>query len=225
MYEKELELRMSRSYGPGRYDRDYEERGRDLPPGYVRWTEQRNMQAFLELVAAGRVKPGELTTHRFPIDDAPEAYARCSPARRRGAPFGVLLEYSGGRAARPLRPRPRGATTAAPSGTGVALIGAGAFARATLIPALEGAGARLVAVASEGGLTAADVATRFGFERAAASVDEILDDDSDGRRRHRHAPREPRRARGRRAARGQGGVRREAARAVRASSCRRSRRR
>ena len=54
MYEKELELRMSRSYGPGRYDRDYEERGRDLPPGYVRWTEQRNMQAFLELVAAGQ---------------------------------------------------------------------------------------------------------------------------------------------------------------------------
>ncbi len=54
MYEKELELRMSRSYGPGRYDRDYEERGRDLPAGYVRWTEQRNMQAFLELVASDR---------------------------------------------------------------------------------------------------------------------------------------------------------------------------
>ena len=98
MYEKELELRMSRSYGPGRYDRDYEERGRDLAPAYVRWTEQRNMQAFLELVAAGKVKPGELTTHRFPIDDAPQAYAALTGKGDGLRPFGVLLEYSRGRA-------------------------------------------------------------------------------------------------------------------------------
>ena len=95
MYEKELELRMSRSYGPGRYDRDYEEHGRDLAPGYVRWTEQRNMQAFLELVAAGRVKPAELTTHRFPIDDAPQAYAVLTGKDEGARPFGVLLEYPG----------------------------------------------------------------------------------------------------------------------------------
>ena len=95
-------------------------------------------------------------------------------------PFGVLLEYPEARAR--LRRRPRRAAARRPrrSGTGVALIGAGAFARATLIPALKDAGARLVAVASEGGLTAADVAARFGFERAAASVDEILDDDAIG---------------------------------------------
>ena len=93
LYEKELELRMSRSYGPGRYDRDYEEHGRDLPAGYVRWTEQRNMQAFLDLVAAGRVNPSELTTHRFPIDDAAEAY-RVVPTRTDGErAFGVLLTY------------------------------------------------------------------------------------------------------------------------------------
>ena len=111
MYEKELELRMSRSYGPGRYDRDYEERGRDLAPAYVRWTEQRNMQAFLELVAAGRVKPGELTTHRFPIDDAPEAYAVLTGKGDGRRPFGVLLEYpEPGCATAPPAPRRAGPT-------------------------------------------------------------------------------------------------------------------
>ena len=115
MYEKELELRMSRSYGPGRYDRDYEERGRDLPPAYVRWTEQRNMQAFLELVAAGQVKPGELTTHRFPIDDAPQAYALLTGKEAEARPFGVLLEYSEAAPATPLRPRLAAARRRAPS--------------------------------------------------------------------------------------------------------------
>ena len=175
MYEKELELRMSRSYGPGRYDRDYEERGRDLPAGYVRWTEQRNMQAFLDLVASGRVAPGDLTTHSFLVDDAPDAYRLLTePGDER--PFGVLLEYT----AEPdvLRSQPpRPAAKRADAGTpGVALIGAGAFARATLIPALKDAGASLVAVASGGGLSAADVATRFGFERVASSIEEILED-------------------------------------------------
>ncbi len=175
MYEKELELRMSRSYGPGRYDRDYEERGRDLPAGYVRWTEQRNMQAFLELVAAGRVKPSELTTHRFPIEDAPRAYRVIAHPEEGQRAFGVLLTYDGEIKPEP-RPRPRPARASTTTG-GVALIGPGAFARATLIPALQAEGARLVAVASSRGLTAADVATRFGFERAAASPEEILADD------------------------------------------------
>jgi predicted dehydrogenase/threonine dehydrogenase-like Zn-dependent dehydrogenase len=175
MYEKELELRMSRSYGPGRYDRDYEERGRDLPPGYVRWTEQRNMQAFLGLVAAGSVSPGDLTTHRFAVDEAGEAYRTLTPPPPERRPFGVLLRYAAEVAAEP--PAVVGHSRPHPSrGLGVALVGAGAFARATLIPALKQAGASLVAVTSEGGLTAADVASRFGFERAASSVDEILDD-------------------------------------------------
>jgi predicted dehydrogenase/threonine dehydrogenase-like Zn-dependent dehydrogenase len=178
MYEKELEVRMSRSYGPGRYDRDYEERGRDLPPGYVRWTEQRNMQAFLDLVAAGRISPEELTTHRFPVESAAEAYRRLVESDKRARPFGVLLEYTGQAVERAPRITPtRAHIQGAP---GVGLIGAGAFARATLIPALKAAGASLVAVTSEGGLTAADVASRFGFGRAADSVEEILDDPTIG---------------------------------------------
>src|SRR5215831_4592669 len=73
-YEKELEVRISRSYGPGRYDPQYEEKGIDYPIGYVRWTEKRNMESFIGLVAEDKVRPDILTTHRFPIDQAPEAY-------------------------------------------------------------------------------------------------------------------------------------------------------
>jgi predicted dehydrogenase/threonine dehydrogenase-like Zn-dependent dehydrogenase len=173
LYEKELELRLSRSYGPGRYDRDYEERGRDLPPGYVRWTEQRNLQAFLELVAAGKLDPSSLTTHRFPVEQAEDAYATLTGEGRRA--FGVVLEYDYAEHAqgpRPSRPRRSEAGSAR-----VGLIGAGSFARGTLLPALREAGAELAAVTSEGGLSAADVAGRFEFARAADSVDEILSDE------------------------------------------------
>jgi predicted dehydrogenase len=171
MYEKELELRMSRSYGPGRYDREYEEGGRDLPAGYVRWTEQRNMQAFLDLVAAGKVRPSELTTHRFPIDEAANAYELLIASETSPRPFGVLIEYPPRAAERVSSPRiaPPARETAS-----IGLIGAGSFARATLIPALKHAGARLVAVASESGLSAADVADRFTFERSAG-VEDVID--------------------------------------------------
>jgi predicted dehydrogenase/NADPH:quinone reductase-like Zn-dependent oxidoreductase len=174
-YEKELELRLSRSYGPGRYDRDYEERGRDLPPAYVRWTEQRNMQAFLDLVASGAVDPSPLTTHRFPVEQAEDAYALLTEDRGDERPFGILLEYAYEERAPP--PKPRAARHSAGRAR-IGLIGAGSFARATLLPALRDAGAELAAVASGGGLTATDVAGRFGFERAAESADEIFADDS-----------------------------------------------
>ncbi len=175
-YEKELELRLSRSYGPGRYDRDYEERGRDLPPAYVRWTEQRNMQAFLDLVASGAVDPSPLTTHRFPVEQAERAYALLTDDRGEERPFGILLEYA--YEERPAAPTPHSARRSGAGTARIGLIGAGSFARATLLPALRDAGAELAAVASGGGLTATDVATRFGFERAGDSADEILADDS-----------------------------------------------
>jgi predicted dehydrogenase/threonine dehydrogenase-like Zn-dependent dehydrogenase len=177
LYEKELELRLSRSYGPGRYDRDYEEHGRDLPAAYVRWTEQRNLQAFIDLIAAGRLDPSELTTHVFPVERADEAYATLTGEADDGRPFGILLEYQYEERP-PLRARPTRLRSV--SGLGVGLIGAGSFARATLVPSLSGAGAHLVAVCTEGGLSAADVAARFGFDRAAASPQEILGDEAVG---------------------------------------------
>ena len=172
LYEKELELRLSRSYGPGRYDRDYEERGRDLPPGYVRWTEQRNLEAFLELIAVGKLDPSSLTTHRFPVERAEDAYAALTGDGKRA--FGVLLEYDYTEQV----PAPRVSPRRAEAGSArIGLIGAGAFARGTLLPALREAGAELAAVTSEGGLSAADVASRFEFARAAGSADEILGDE------------------------------------------------
>jgi len=176
-YEKELELRLSRSYGPGRYDRNYEEHGRDLPPAYVRWTEQRNLEAFLGLVAAGKIDPSRLTTHRFAVEQAAQAYAVLTAQNAEVRPFGILLEYEyeerkTEQAASPPPVRRKAGTVR------VGLVGAGNFARATLLPALRDAGAEFAAVASERGLTAADVANRFGFERAAGSANEIIEDES-----------------------------------------------
>jgi predicted dehydrogenase len=179
LYEKELELRVSRSYGPGRYDVDYEVRGRDLPAGYVRWTEQRNLQAFVDLVAAGRVSPAALTTHRLPVERAADAYAALSSGGGgTERAFGVVLEYASD-AAPAAEPRMRPSPQRRPkrAAVGVGLIGAGSFARGTLLPALRSDSTRLVSVASQGGLSAADVAGRFGFDSAASSADDVLADD------------------------------------------------
>lgn len=183
MYDKELELRLSRSYGPGRYDRDYEERGIDVPMGYVRWTEQRNIDAFVTLVADGRIDPTSLTTHRFEVENAAGAYdllanAAGSDAQR---PFGIVLEYPDEVPRPPGPPVARSTRARSPRETGrVGLIGGGSFARGTLIAALRAAGAELAAITTRGGLSAADVAARFGFERIAESADELLHDESIG---------------------------------------------
>src|SRR5262249_55599962 len=136
------QLRQSRSYGPGRYDPTYEEQGIDYPIGYVRWTEQRNMQAFLDQVAAGRVQPARLVTHRVPIDEAERAYELLTTNQE---PYlGILLEYPD--AGEPVRrvelrstPRPTPTTPAALGRRTVRLgvVGAGAFARSVLLPELK----------------------------------------------------------------------------------------
>ena len=170
LYEKELELKLSRSYGPGRYDREYEERGRDLPPGYVRWTEQRNLAAFLELIATGRVSVSSLTTHRFPVDRAADAYETLANRSAGTRVFGVLLEYDSPTALPSRKPRQE-ERASRPGVVRVGLIGAGSFARRVLLPAFKQGGAELVAVATESGLSAADVAARFGFQQATQADD------------------------------------------------------
>ncbi|HEX6909528.1 MAG TPA: bi-domain-containing oxidoreductase [Longimicrobium sp.] len=173
-YDKELELRLSRSYGPGRYDPEYEEGGRDYPIGYVRWTERRNMQEFLRLVAAGQVTPSRLTTHRFDLADAERAYAIVMGEDRQ--PFlGVVLTYpqnapAGGRTVQ-LRPA---APTSGKIGLGV--IGAGNFAKAVLLPRIAKAGVDLVGVSTATGASARTTGDKFGFGYCTTDTDRLLAD-------------------------------------------------
>jgi len=176
-YEKELDVRMSRSYGPGRYDPEYEERGRDYPVAYVRWTEGRNMSSFLALVASGRVKLGPLTTHRFQLERAVEVYDVVL-GKSGERPCGILLEYPGGT---PLEERidhaPRAASTPRDGRVGVAFVGAGNFATASLLPPLaRNPGVRLTGVATSTGLSAKSVADKFSFDFTASGMEQILDD-------------------------------------------------
>ena len=168
-YDKELELRLSRSYGPGRYDREYEERGLDYPIGYVRWTERRNMQAFLDLVAAGKVSVDALISARFPVERAAEAYERLLDHGR--SPLAILLEYE---PSAPPVPKVEDARRDRPAlPTSAAVIGAGSFATRILVPGLQRAGFDLAAVASASGLSARAAADRFGFARAV-TVEEAV---------------------------------------------------
>jgi predicted dehydrogenase len=176
-YRKELDLRLSMSYGPGRYDPDYEERGRDYPFAYVRWTERRNMQAFLELVRDGRVTPRALVTHRFDIQEAAKAYDLISSGAE---PYlGIVLTYPEDRAAPPVRrlevrqPRHHGK----PTKGGVGFIGAGNFARSVLLPHLQKIeGVRLTGVATATGLTCTRAAEKFGFAYATTDHHDLLRD-------------------------------------------------
>lgn len=171
-YEREIDLRLSRSYGPGRYDREYEARGLDYPIGYVRWTGRRNMGAFLDLVGAGAIDIEPLITRRLPVGEAPAAYERL--LERSGSPLGIVLEYetggeeSGQAATPPERENTSTARTASPTSLG--LIGAGSFAQRILIPSFKSAGFELAAVASHSGLTASAAVDRFGFRRAVSTA-------------------------------------------------------
>lgn len=173
LYEKELTVRVARSYGPGRYERSYEEWGVDYPPGQVRWTEGRNQRAVLDLLSDGRLAVADLVTHRFTIDEAPQAYELIES--RREPYLGVILDYPA--VARPEAPIRLGGGRPVTGEPGVGLIGAGAFASGVLLPAFTDAGfSRFVAVASASGLTARSVGERAGFARAVSGGDAVIDD-------------------------------------------------
>ncbi len=183
-YKKELEIRLSRSYGPGRYDPLYEEKGVDYPIGYVRWTEQRNMQAFLDLLAAGKLNLADLITHRFPFAQAEQAYALLTSKEHGGpAPLGILFEYDA--AKDHLSPSAQKVYTVNPQSTirnsqsviGIGFIGAGGFARKSLIPPLvKHPHARLVGVATATGISGQSAAQKFGFAYSTGDYRQILDD-------------------------------------------------
>lgn len=173
-YLKELSFTLSRSYGPGRYDRGYEEEGNDYPLDYVRFTEQRNMRAFLELIQKGSVDPAKLTTHRFPVEEAPAAYALLNdPTVDR---VGILLTYANSVPA-PACFNIQVAPVHPVSGdtVGVGFIGAGAYAQGMLLPLLKGrADIVLRSVSTRLGSHALHVSRRFGFESICTQTEDVL---------------------------------------------------
>ncbi len=173
-FEKELQLRVSRSYGPGRYDAAYEEQGHDYPIGYVRWTERRLISYFFEEVAAGRIRLEPLLTHQFDFADAEDAYGALEEPGR----MGILLRYPDGtdEPSAPAPVKPRVAPPSASARTRVALIGPGLFARSTLLPLLNSHDLDLVAVAGGSGPRALSAARQFNADRVAASTEEVLED-------------------------------------------------
>lgn len=176
-YEKELTFIVSRSYGPGRYDPDFEEHGHDYPIGYVRWTETRNLEAFLQLAGEGRIQPERLTTHRFPIDRAEQAMELI--LRGKEPYLGVLLEYPHRQPVPPSRIELPAVIARGPtSGTvGVSFIGAGEFARAVLLPQLKRLPqVRFRGIVTASGISARDVGTKYGFAWCATNLDDILAD-------------------------------------------------
>jgi len=170
-YEKEQTIQVSCSYGPGRYDPDYEQGGVDYPYAFVRWTEQRNFEAVLDAMSRGDLQAAELISHRMPHAEAPAAYDQLS-----GSALGIVLNYPQQvelkRAVQIAEPR---ATAAKQVTCGV--IGAGNFAKVTLMPALARAGARVKYVASRGGVSAQHLASKFGVEQAVSDYRHLLDDE------------------------------------------------
>jgi predicted dehydrogenase len=177
-FEKELTFQVSCSYGPGRYDPHYEQKGNDYPVGFVRWTEQRNFEAVLDMLATDRLDVQSLVSHRFPIATAEKAYDLMSSEE---PSLGILIEYPGAReSATPLVAERTVQVSSAPAAAGqavtVSLIGSGNYARGVLIPAFKEAGARLRAVASAGGVTSVHSARKFGFEQATTDSNSVIAD-------------------------------------------------
>ena len=179
-YEKELSFQVSCSYGPGRYDPAYEEGGQDYPIGFVRWTEQRNFEAVLDLMAAGRLDVAPLVSHRFALEQAEEAYALLSSNT---PTLGMVLQYPAATgdadAPDPALARRTVALAAQPARAGrggVAFLGAGNYAGRVLIPAFKAAGADLRTVISGGGVSAVHFGKKYGFAEAGTDGAAMLAD-------------------------------------------------
>jgi predicted dehydrogenase len=197
-YEKELDFRVSRSYGPGRYDAAFEQKGRDYPIGYVRWSETRNMEAFLQLLADGKLDVKPLITHSFAIENAGAAYELIT-GKAQEPHLGVVISYSKekapllakdpregapvpgrmySRASRRLELIARRPESSPQGEVRVGVLGAGNFAQGVLIPAIKAAGAQMVGLCASGGARAKSSADRFGFEFCTTDEDEIYSDAS-----------------------------------------------
>jgi predicted dehydrogenase/threonine dehydrogenase-like Zn-dependent dehydrogenase len=180
-YEKELSFQVSCSYGPGRHDPDYEEKGRDYPVGFVRWTEQRNFEAVLDLIGQkGGLTMDPLISHRFPIAEAVEAYdvlGGIEPC------LGILIEYpqiEDGFNSKERTIQLSKAISTESMGDMVSFIGSGNYARRFLIPAFQKAGASFRIIVSSGGVSGSVVGRKFSFDFATTEMEEVFNDDKTG---------------------------------------------
>jgi len=173
-YEKELTFQVSCSYGPGRYDQDYEDKGNDYPFGFVRWTEQRNFEAVLDLMASGSIDVKPLISHRFKIDDAVAAYEKLADR----SSLGILLDYKRSSADSLLvnTVELRENTGIQAQKGNVSFVGGGNYASRVLIPAFKDAGANLIALVTSGGLSAVHHGKKNGFLIASTDIEQALDD-------------------------------------------------
>jgi predicted dehydrogenase/threonine dehydrogenase-like Zn-dependent dehydrogenase len=178
-YEKELTFLVSRSYGPGRYDPQYEENGQDYPIGFVRWTEGRNLQAFVDLLASEKLDVHPLLTHRFSINEAGQAYELITGKHKQ--PFlGVLLTYPQTSQEQPevriANPLASQHTVPISGSLALGVLGAGNYANAVFLPAVRRTGGiARIGIASASGLSARHAAQRYDFGFAASSEKEILE--------------------------------------------------
>jgi polar amino acid transport system substrate-binding protein len=177
-YKKEIIVKMSCSYGPGRYDAEYEEKGRDYPVAYVRWTENRNMQAFQEMISSGKIDISYLTTHVFKLEDAPVAYDMIV---ERPEPFvGILIAYDRDKEITKESVQVRSLTSdlRSPTSVSIGFIGAGSYAQSYLLPNIpKGKDVVLKGVMTSTSTSSRSVADRFGFEFCTGNEDDVLKND------------------------------------------------
>lgn len=175
-YIRELSLTISMSYGPGRYDPDYEEHGHDYPLPYVRWTEKRNIESFLELIGEKRIDVDKLISHRFPIEDAEQAYQLISGDSEQ--PYlGIVLKYDpDSDLQRRIKLTPQAASSRVETKVTLGVIGAGGYVPTMLLPQFKTVGVQFRSIATASGVSAHDVGKRFGFGEAVSSADDVIND-------------------------------------------------
>ncbi len=172
-FEKELSFQVSCSYGPGRYDPNYEDKGQDYPVGFVRWTEQRNFEAVLDMLANGRIDVRPLISHRYDVTDCAQAYAVVGGAE---PSLGILMAYPGAGTPRAAERTVSLAPAVEGQAVSIGFVGAGNYASAVLIPAFRASGARMRTLASASGVSSVHAGRRQGFEQATTDTDALFAD-------------------------------------------------
>jgi predicted dehydrogenase/threonine dehydrogenase-like Zn-dependent dehydrogenase len=171
-YEKELSFQVSCSYGPGRYDENYENRGIDYPLPFVRWTEKRNFEAVLQSISSGKLKVNEMITEVIPLDNYMQIYGEIGSSKS----IASILKYNETEIVPPNTIQLKEANYSGQKGV-IGIIGSGNFTKMTMLPALKGSGANYKYIASKGGVSGTAMAQKHGFSHSTTNVDDVLKDD------------------------------------------------